>query len=572
MDSSVDMGEASGLGSGPDHVAMTASREPRLVSSIIIFLNADRYLQEAIESVLAQTYHQWELLLVDDGSSDRSTSIARRYAGQDPDRVRYLEHPGHANRGKTASRNLGIRHARGEYIAFLDADDVWLPHKLEQQVAILDSYPEAASVYGLSQWWYSWTGRPEDKGRDFTYELGVAPNTLIEPPALIPLFFLTQQAAIPNPSSILLRHAITEQVNGFDAAFRGIYDVYEDQAFYAKVCLKAPVFAASACWDRYRQHPNSSVAAVEKAGQEYSTRVFFLNWLADYLTDQGVADPTIWHGLRGELWRSRHPTLAGRLSKAQQLLLGIARRALPVPVRRWLRAKRTGVDPTTPVGWVRLGSLRRVTPLSREFGYDRGLPIDRYYIERFLSAHASDIRGHVLEIADNTYTRRFGGDRVKESDVLHVLDGQQHATLVGDLTCADHIPSDRFDCVILTQTLQFIYDVPAALRTVGRILKPGGAVLATAPGISPISRYDMERWGQFWAFTSLSARRLFEAVFPGTEVTIEGHGNVLAASAFLYGMATEELQQKELDACDPDYELLITIRAVKPAPGKEAAS
>jgi SAM-dependent methyltransferase len=235
----------------------------------------------------------------------------------------------------------------------------------------------------------------------------------------------------------------------------------------------------------------------------------------------------------------------------------------PLVVCRWLWAKWRRIDYAPPVGWVRFGSLRRVTPFSREFGYDRGQPIDRYYIERFLSAHASDVRGHVLEIADDTYTRRFGGERVTRSDVLHVVEGQVGATIVGDLTCADHVPSGSFDCVILTQTLQFIYDVPAALRTVGRILRPGGTVLATIPGITPISRYDMDRWGHYWAFTSLSLRRLFEAVFPADMIAVEEHGNVLAASAFLYGIAAEELRQSELDVRDPDYEVIVTVRAVR---------
>jgi SAM-dependent methyltransferase len=234
-------------------------------------------------------------------------------------------------------------------------------------------------------------------------------------------------------------------------------------------------------------------------------------------------------------------------------------------VRQWLAARTKGADAVPPVGWARFGSLRRVTPLSRDFGYDRGLPIDRYYIERFLAANASDIRGHVLEIADNTYTRRFGGDRVTKSDVLHVMEGHPGATLIGDVTRADHIPTGSFDCIILTQTLQVIYDVPAALRAVRRMLKPGGTVLASAPGISPISRYDMDRWGYFWAFTSLSARRLFEDVFPADQIRVEAHGNVLVATAFLYGLATEELQPAELDFRDPDYEVSITVRAVHPA-------
>jgi SAM-dependent methyltransferase len=240
--------------------------------------------------------------------------------------------------------------------------------------------------------------------------------------------------------------------------------------------------------------------------------------------------------------------------------------------RLWAKWKAFRQSP--PVGGVRFGSLRRVTPLSREFGYDRGQPVDRYYIERFLAARALDIRGHVLEIADDTYTRRFGGDRVTRSDVLHV-ERRPEATVVADLICADDIPSETFDCVILTQTLQFIYDVRLALRTVHRILKRGGAVLVTVPGITSmhgISRYDMDRWVCFWSFTSLSVRRLFEEVFPPDGVSVDAHGNVLAAAAFLYGIAAEELRPRELDAQDPDYEVVLTVRAVKaPSRGGEAS-
>jgi SAM-dependent methyltransferase len=193
---------------------------------------------------------------------------------------------------------------------------------------------------------------------------------------------------------------------------------------------------------------------------------------------------------------------------------------------------------------VRFGDLRRLKPISRVFGFDRGLCIDRYYIENFLAKHAEDIRGHVLEIGDDTYTRRFGGDRVARSDVLHVQEGNPKATIVADLTCADSIPSDTFDCIIFTQTLQFIYDVRAAIRHLYRILKPGGVLLATFPGISQISRYDMDRWGDYWRFTTLSARRLFEEVFPPGNVTVRAYGNVLAAVAFLHGLSAEELRRE----------------------------
>lgn len=216
-----------------------------------------------------------------------------------------------------------------------------------------------------------------------------------------------------------------------------------------------------------------------------------------------------------------------------------------------------------PVGRVRFGSLRRLHPLSRDWGFDRGRPIDRYYIERFLARHQADVRGRVLEIGSDHYTRVFGADRVMHSDVLHVAEALPGVTIVADLATADQIPSDSFDCAIVTQTLQCLYDVRAALGTLHRILKPGGVALVTVPGISKVSREDMERWGYYWSFTTASARRLFGELFDLREVHVEAHGNVLAAIAFLHGIADDELEPEELDHRDPDYELLITVRARK---------
>jgi SAM-dependent methyltransferase len=234
-----------------------------------------------------------------------------------------------------------------------------------------------------------------------------------------------------------------------------------------------------------------------------------------------------------------------------------ARRFLSGDARRRLR--RLGAWP--PVGSLRLGSLRRVTPISGTYGFDRGTPVDRYYIERFLTRHASDVRGRVLEVGDDEYTRRFGGERVESADVLHVEEGNPEATIVADLTDAPQIPAERFDCVICTQTLLLIYDVPAAIRTLHRVLRPGGVVLATVPGVSRICREEADAWGDFWRFTSMSARRLFEEAFGDGAVRVEAYGNVLAAVGMLHGIAAEELRAGELDVQDPDYEVLIGVRA-----------
>jgi SAM-dependent methyltransferase len=212
---------------------------------------------------------------------------------------------------------------------------------------------------------------------------------------------------------------------------------------------------------------------------------------------------------------------------------------------------------------IRWGNLRRLNPISSVFGLDRGQPIDRYYIEAFLQRCSADIHGRVLEIGDPGYTRKFGGDRVTHSDVLHAVPGNPQATLVGDLATGDGIPKETFDCLILTQTLLYIYDVSEAITNCYAALKPGGVLLATFPGISQISRYDMDRWGDYWRFTTLSAKRLFGEVFPPENVAVQSQGNVLTAIAFLHGLAAKELRKKELDYNDPDYEVLITVRAVK---------
>jgi len=208
------------------------------------------------------------------------------------------------------------------------------------------------------------------------------------------------------------------------------------------------------------------------------------------------------------------------------------------------------------------GELGSVTPLSRNWGFERGQPIDRYYIEKFLARSAGDIQGRVLEIEDRVYTRQFGGTRVTASDVLHVAPGNPRATVVGDLANAPHLPSNTFDSIILTQTLQLIFDTRAALATVVRLLRPGGVLLATFPGLSKVSTQEWTgSW--YWGFTTASARRLFEEAFsPGT-VEVEAFGNVLSAIAFLHGVAAEELKREDLEYHDPEYELLLAVRARK---------
>jgi glycosyltransferase involved in cell wall biosynthesis len=288
---------------------------PPLVSVIIIFLNAEKFLQEAIESVFSQTYQHWELILIDDGSDDASTEIAKQYALKNSERVQYFEHPHHQNRGMSASRNLGIRHARGEFLTFVDADDVWLPQKLEQQVPILNAIPEAAMLYSNTLYWYSWTGNPEDKQRDFTPELGITPDRLYDPPALLPLF-LNGKAAIPCICSILVRRKAVDHIDGFEESF---INMYEDQAFYAKIILEMPVYVARGCWEMYRQHPDATCINIKTTGRLQSTQLCYLNWLKSYLLKKRIENIQIWQALRKAHWQTRHPALARFFRKGRRL-------------------------------------------------------------------------------------------------------------------------------------------------------------------------------------------------------------------------------------------------------------
>ncbi|HEX2190951.1 MAG TPA: glycosyltransferase family A protein [Longimicrobiaceae bacterium] len=287
-----------------------AGPTPR-VSVVTIFLNAERFLAEAVESLFAQTCRDWELVLVDDGSTDGSTAIARDYAARFPDRVRYAEHPGHVNRGMSASRNLGIRLARGEYVALLDGDDVYLPRKLEHQVALLDAHPEVGMVYGATEYWYSWTGRPEDAGRDRLRTRGLAPGTVVRPPELVRRV-LREAARTPCTCGVVMRREAVERAGGFEEGFGGMY---EDQVFFLKLGLREEVLVDGECLDRYRQHEGSWCHRELTGGRWQRTsamsesRRAFLEWLETFLQDPRLGDGGLLRRTRRELLPYRHPAL-----------------------------------------------------------------------------------------------------------------------------------------------------------------------------------------------------------------------------------------------------------------------
>lgn len=278
------------------------------VSAIIIVFNGETYIAEAIESVLAQDFVDWELLIADDGSTDRTGDIVQSYVDARPERIRLIRHPDKGNHGMSATRNLGVAEARGEYVAFLDADDVWLPPKLSEQVQLLNAHPTAGLVYGRTLIWNEWD--PKSGRKDYFYSLGVEPDALHGPPRL---FFqlLENVHQTPTTCNAMMRRAAMLEVGGFDPSFR---DMFEDQIFFAKLLLAYPAYVSGECWAKYRQH---GTAASSQSGRKVRrAHLRYLRALRRYLVQRGER----WSKVRFAVeW-----TIARLLSK--QLVGGVRRR------------------------------------------------------------------------------------------------------------------------------------------------------------------------------------------------------------------------------------------------------
>ncbi len=509
--------------------AAPATATGPLVSVVIVCYNQARYLGDAIGSVLAQTYPRLEVLVVDDGSTDATAEVAASC----PD-VRYIFQ---TNRGLAAARNTGLRHSTGEAIIFLDADDRLLSRAAQAGVDQLRESPEAAFVFG---------------GYRNIFDDGSAAPT--DPPQNIQkdhYLHLLEGNFIGMHATVMYRRAALAAAGGFDESLKAC----EDYELYLRLARRLPIGSHGEIIAEYRQHDTNM-------SKDYA---FMLRSVLSVLRMErpllsGAANHEALHrGVR--VWKDYYGNL---LLQEWQRTRGIGRflRILRLCPRQVARRAYRSLQRRLR-GKVRFGSLRRLAPFSRRFGLERGQPIDRHYIESFLADHERMVHGRVLEIGDDAYSRRYGSGSITRQDVLHVAPGFPGATIIADLASAPHIPSESFDCIILTQTMQYIFDLPSATATLLRILRPGGAVLVTLPGISQISRDQQDKERDCWRFTASSARRMFEREFGEGNVEVRTYGNVLASIAFLEGLAAHDLTQQELDAHDPDYQLVVAVAAVK---------
>jgi glycosyltransferase involved in cell wall biosynthesis len=262
-----------------------------MVSVTIPVLNGEKYLDQAIESVLAQTCDSWELLIVDDGSTDRSREIAERFARDWSGKIIVLDHPGRENRGMMASRNLGLSRSRGQYIARLDADDVLQPTAFEDQVAVMVAHPSVAMTYGPVEIWLSWSSL--ESRADTLQPLSVPRNTPVMPPQVLAAFLADDR---DEPVGMFVRRSVMDDIGGYATA--GLYrELYEDVALNVKICLKYPVFVSGQCWYRYRQHADSYCSVAQKRNDYNTGCMRFYEWVANYFIANEVKDPELWNAL-----------------------------------------------------------------------------------------------------------------------------------------------------------------------------------------------------------------------------------------------------------------------------------
>ena len=479
------------------------------ISVVVNVYNQVHFLGDALDSVVAQSHKADEIIVIDDGSSDAPQTVTDRYEG-----IQVIRQ---ANQGLAAARNAGLNAATAELIVFLDADDRLLPNALKVGIDALANKPECAFAFGGHR-------RIDVEGRPLGHD--------IQPPATTDYCDLLWGNQIGMHATVMYFRQFLLEAGGFDVslAYGEDYDVYLRLAQRYTIAVYPDIVA------EYRRHGENMSNDASK----------MLPWILKIHDRQWPA-------------ASKDPRLADAWRQGRMIWRNY--------YRSEIRAEgSTATAASAPIfSSANIADLARTRPISDEFGYDRGTPIDRIYIDDFLQRNNSCIRGRVLEVGDDTYCRRFGANRITRQDVLHVTTGNPAATIVGDLSTKGLLPSGAFDCLVLTQTLHLIYDMRAAVREMHRALRPGGVVLLTVPGIT---RIDRGEWGKdwFWSLTDVSARRLFAEVFGAEHVTVESDGNVYAATLFLQGLAAEEADAAMLAAYDPCFPVLISVRAQK-SPG-----
>jgi len=495
------------------------------IAVVITCRSLGRYLHEALESVVGQTLAAAEIVVVDDGSEDLYTrQVLARLEAAPPPTVRIVRS---AHVGVSAARNRGASTTSSAYLVFLDADDVLAPTYLEKTAGLLDGRPELAFVStamrGFGDATYDWT-----------------------PPR--PGLMESLAGGFVHVASTM-RRAVWEGGGGFDPEL----EQHEDVDFWIGALalgLRGEVIDEPLLHYRVREGSNYQLAVDTDRHLRAFERIFRKHplLLRDRGVDLIVARETFLLGQRAHLGQleSRRADIEGRLATIEGEIRDAKRR---------LEERGEAA--------VALGDLDRSTPISPIWGLDRGGPLDRHYIERFLDVHREDIAGHVLEVKDPGYGFAFGAGRVTRQDVVDIDPDNEAATVIADLTHADSLGPARFDCFVMTQTLNVLFDVRAALQQAHRALRPGGVLLVTVSALNRVSYEGAGRDGDYWRFTEASMRELLAEHFSLESFEVWPMGNVRSCAAFLYGLSSADVGLEDLDRVDPWFPLVICARAVK---------
>ncbi|MGY1631541.1 glycosyltransferase [Geodermatophilus sp. SYSU D01186] len=525
--------------------------EPVTVSVVVTTYQHAHFLGAALASVAAQTRSVDEVIVVDDGSTDDPASVVAQWAG-----TIFIRQD---NQGLAAARNTGLHAARSAFVLFLDADDLLTPVAVAAGLECFARHSEAALVYGAH--------------RRVAVDAAPLGGRVYIPAGCNPRSTLLRGNSVAMHATALYRRDLLLAAGGFDETLPRCedYDVYLRLAC-RHLIASHPVETALYRWHNANMSnhvPAMLMAALRvharhRPRPEESAELHRAWW-------EGRANWRAWYA-RELLDRSRDPGVAAALTAARLAPAWFARALVRSTIRRlvnrlpgWAHdalARRVPALRARPRGRVRLGDLDRPEPISMDFGWDRGTPVDRFFIEGFLNTNREDVAGRVLEVGDDAYSRRFGGDRITSQDILHVHAGNPLATIVGNISDVGVLPSDTFDCIILTQTLHLVWDMHAAIRQLHAALRPGGVLLLTVPGISQIDRGE---WGDqwYWSLTPAAVQRLVGDVFGSESVSVESHGNVYAATTFLQGLAVEEVDVRSLTPQDLAYPVVVTARAQK---------
>jgi glycosyltransferase involved in cell wall biosynthesis/SAM-dependent methyltransferase len=616
------------------------------VSIVVPAFNSAATLDETIDSVLGQTFRDWELIIFNDGSVDTTGLVAAEKSRSDP-RIRVASGE---NGGLASARNRGAAHATSPWLVFLDADDLITPEHLATMLKTASLHPTARLIYASAE--------------------RMTLDRRMSGPEFPPQTQHFEALGIYNPFFVhgcMIHRVAFDTFGGFETSLA----TCEDWDLWQRLARSGVEFAsADACLAIYRMRRQSlsrSAQTLFDCGRQVILRAHdsdprvrepldaYANGLPKERVGSAVLGLATWCSANmiggsldpipfienadippvsyldrdrlvsmlalgvpngacllvsdwERLWAGSERHIL-RVLKVLEQRIGVANFASDVMSALAQRLKeysmmspggsvssydknhtiseqRTGLAnfasdvissftqrlqklashdkhrAVPAVGKVNFGDLRRVRPIGTQWGYDRGTPIDRHYIESFLEKHRADVQGCVLEIGDNAYTMRFGGDRVIRSEILNADPEAKDATIIADLATADHIESNRFDCIILTQTLQYLFDLGSTTAHLHRMLKPGGVLLISVAGITPIG-YDKWEHLRYWSLTPASMRKQLEQQFSASCVQVEARGNIFTAISFLHGLSQEDISGFEDQPDDPHFPVSVLARAVK---------